>query len=157
MPVSQELKSEIYAFGTSASARIQPSAVVVQLDDQPVEGGDNPVYGDVTWRTMISSDRTPSSDLLLGVAEFKSNGVLHLHRHEPPEFYLCLSGSGVVTIDGIEHPVKAGTAVYIPGNAEHGVVAGTVGLTFAYGFAQHSFADIDYVFSVTAPSLVDDV
>ncbi|MGB5871535.1 MAG: cupin domain-containing protein [Albidovulum sp.] len=123
------------------------NAFTRQLDDLPVEGGTDPVYGDVTWRTLISADRTPSADFLLGVAEFPAHGVLNLHRHAPPEFYLCTAGSGVVTIDGVENHVTAGTAVFIPGNAEHGVKAGADGLTFAYGFAQNAFSDIEYVFS----------
>ena len=124
-----------------------PQAFISKLEDQPVECGLDQGHGTVTWRTLISSDRTPSSDFLLGWAEFPPNGVLHLHRHEPPEFYLCLAGSGIVTIDGCEHRLAVRTAVYVPGNAEHGVIAGHDGLTFAYGFAKDSFADINYVFS----------
>ena len=120
---------------------------VRQLDGLAVEGGTDPTYGNVTWRTLISADRTPSTDFLLGVAGFPAHGVLHLHRHLPPEFYFCTAGSGTVTIDGVEHPVSSGSAVFIPGNAEHGVVAGENGLTFAYGFAQNAFSDIEYVFS----------
>lgn len=157
MPTTLEMRSEIHELHNTVAAYKPSSAVVVQLEDQPVEGGNNPVYGDVSWRTLISSDRTPTSDLILGVAEFSAHGVLHLHRHEPAEFYMCLSGSGVVTIDGIKHPVKAGSAVFVPGNAEHGVLAGVEGLTFAYGFAQQSFTDVDYVFSTNGPSLVDTV
>ena len=157
MPTTLEMRSEIYEHHNTETPYKRSLAVVVQLEDQPVEGGNNPVYGDVTWRTLISSDRTPTSDLLLGVAEFAAHGVLHLHRHEPAEFYMCLTGSGIVTIDGVEHIVKSGSAVFVPGNAEHGVVAGAEGLTFAYGFAQHSFADVDYVFSTSGPSLVDTV
>jgi hypothetical protein len=58
MPATQEMKSDIYAFETTATSQKLSSAVVVQLHDQPIEGGHNPVYGDVTWRTLISSDRT---------------------------------------------------------------------------------------------------
>lgn len=123
---------------------------VRHLDSLPVEGGTDPAYGDVTWRTLISADRTPSTGFLLGVAEFPAQGVLHLHRHLPPEFYLCTAGSGIVTIDGVEHEVTIGSAVFIPGNAEHGVIAGENGLTFAYGFAQNAFSDIEYVFSNTS-------
>lgn len=113
----------------------------------PVEGGSESGYGDVTWRTLISADRTKSSEFLLGVAEFPPHGVLLPHRHAPPEFYYCVSGSGVVTIDGVAHQVSTGSAVFVPGNAEHGVEAGPHGLSFAYGFARSSFCEIEYVFS----------
>lgn len=120
---------------------------VAQLDDQPVEGGFDPAFGNVTWQTLISGERTASSGLVLGVATFPGNGVLHLHRHTPPEFYLVLTGSGVVTMDGVEHHIAPGSAVYIPGDVEHGVVAGPDGMTFAYGFGEDTFSDIEYCFS----------
>ena len=49
------------------------------INDLPVEGGTDPVVGDVTWKTLICSDRTQSSGILLGVAEFPANGVLNPH------------------------------------------------------------------------------
>ena len=156
MPATQELRSNPHNYGPTLNRIQQSSAVVIKLDDQPIEGGDNPVYGDVTWRTLISADRTPTSDLLLGVAEFQAHGVLHLHRHEPAEFYLCLMGSGIVTIDGKEHLIDPGSAVFIPGNAEHGVVAGVQGMTLAYGFAQHAFTDVQYVFSGDSSSPIEN-
>ncbi|WP_284176647.1 cupin domain-containing protein [Frigidibacter sp. SD6-1] len=132
----------------SANQNDAPAAGFVRnLADLPAEGGVDPVFGNVTWRTLISSDRTRSNDLVLGVAEFPPHGMLNLHRHEPPEFYFCLSGSGTVMIDGRAHVVAAGAAVYIPGNAEHGVQAGADGLAFAYGFAKDAFGDVSYQFS----------
>lgn len=118
-----------------------------RIEHQSIECGPEAIFGNVTWRTLISADRTPSSDFILGIAEFPPAGILKLHRHTPPEFYLCLSGSGVVTVDGHEHEFATGAAVFIPGDAEHGVTAGPTGLSFAYGFAQQAFSDVEYVFS----------
>ncbi|MGB7285980.1 MAG: cupin domain-containing protein [Salaquimonas sp.] len=120
---------------------------VAALDDQPIEGGFDPAFGNVTWQTLISGDKTNSNGLILGVATFPANGVLHLHRHLPPEFYFCIAGSGVVTMDGLKYTITQGSAVYIPGNVEHGVVAGPGGLTFAYGFSEDAFSAIEYRFS----------
>jgi quercetin dioxygenase-like cupin family protein len=120
---------------------------VTLLDDQPIEGGFDASCGDVTWQTLISGDQTDSNGLVLGLATFPANGVLHLHRHTPPEFYFGMSGSGIVTLDGVEYPIVAGTAVYIPSDVEHGVVAGPDGLTFSYGFGEDSFSAIEYRFS----------
>ncbi|MBD3677780.1 MAG: cupin domain-containing protein [Rhodobacteraceae bacterium] len=118
-----------------------------------LEGGTDPAFGTVQWRTLISGDRTPSTGLVLGVAEFGAYGTLLPHRHAPEEFYFCLSGDGVVTIEGTPHPITPGVAIYIPAEAEHGVVAGTEGLTFVYGFARNSFGEVDYRFS--APANID--
>jgi mannose-6-phosphate isomerase-like protein (cupin superfamily) len=43
-----------------------------------------------------------------------------LHRHAPPETYYVFAGAGIVSLDGREIPVKAGSAVFIPGMAEPG-------------------------------------
>ncbi|WP_095588298.1 cupin domain-containing protein [Actibacterium ureilyticum] len=119
----------------------------VNLDSLPVEGGTDPAFGSVTWRTLVCGDRTPSRDMVLGVAEFGPYGTLLPHRHAHAEFYLGLSGDGVVTLGGVPHQIAPGVAIYVPGDAEHGVVAGPVGLRFAYGFAADRFADVTYRFS----------
>jgi len=130
-----------------ASAVGPEAAFSVRAEDLPEEGGVDPTVGTVTWRTMISADRTPSCDLTIGIAEFPPHGTLNAHRHLPPEFYLGLSGTGVVTIEGVPHVISKNVGVYIPANAEHDVLAGSKGLSMAYGFAQAAFTDVDYVFS----------
>lgn len=129
------------------AANDTPTAFVAALNDQPIEGGFDPAFGNVTWQTLISGDKTPSNGLVLGVATFPANGILHLHRHVPPEFYFCLSGSGVVTMDGQPHQIAPGAAVFIPANVEHAVRAGADGLKFAYGFGENAFSEIVYQFS----------
>jgi hypothetical protein len=37
--------------------------------------------GALTWQTLISADRTPSSSLVVGVAEFPPGGHLGLRQH----------------------------------------------------------------------------
>lgn len=133
----------------SAAANYNPTGFVAVLDDQPIEGGFDPAFGNVTWQTLISGDKTPSNGLILGVATFPACGVLHLHRHTPPEFYYVLGGSGTVTLSGRPVEVFPGSAIFIPANAEHGVTAGSAGLTFVYGFGEDAFSQIEYKFSAT--------
>lgn len=116
----------------------------VDLMDLPLEGGEDPAFGTVRWRTLVCGDRTPSSGMVLGVAEFGPGGTLRPHRHGPAEVYFGLTGAGTVTIEGVPHRIAPGVAVYLPPEAEHGVVAGPMGLTFAYGFPTGRFADVDY-------------
>ncbi len=147
MCVSTLLEAATDVVFVPEAANDNSAGFVTVLADQPIEGGFDPVFGDVTWQTLISGDKTMSNGLVLGVATFPANGVLHLHRHAPPEFYFCLEGSGVVTIGGQPLAVAPGTAVYIPANAEHGVCAGPDGLKFAYGFGENAFSAIEYQFS----------
>jgi quercetin dioxygenase-like cupin family protein len=113
----------------------------------PLEGGDDPAFGTVRWRTLVCGDRTPSSGVVLGVAEFGPGDTLEPHRHGPAEVYFGLAGDGVVTIGGVAHEIRPGVAVYIPAGAEHGAVAGPSGLSFAYTFPTARFADVDYRFT----------
>ncbi|MEQ9694362.1 cupin domain-containing protein [Shimia sp. SDUM112013] len=127
----------------------EPSSTAFSLDaaNVPLEGGTDPAYGTVRWRTLINGNSDAPKEFVLGIAEFDPHGMLHPHRHDAAEFYFGLEGRGTVTIDGIPHEIAPGVAIYVPANAEHGTVAGPEGLRFSYGFAESSFADITYRFS----------
>ena len=104
--------------------------------------------GRLTFRTVFSADSTATQCFVTGVAELPKDGYLALHRHEQAETYHVLSGTGIVTLDGIEHPVRPGSNVFIPGFSEHGIRnAGALALRFFYALAADSFIDIEYVFS----------
>jgi quercetin dioxygenase-like cupin family protein len=103
----------------------------------------------VRWRTLLSADRTPTGSLTVGVAELPP-GVsedFRPHRHEQAEAYYILSGEGIVTISGVEHPVRPGSAVFIPGGALHGAVnTGAHLLRLLYVFPAASFDEVRYEF-----------
>ena len=109
---------------------------------------DDPVRGDVSFRVLFSADRTPTSSLYTGLTELAPGGWLGLHRHTQAEVYHLVEGSGVVVLDGVEHPVAAGSAVFIPGDAEHGIRnTGEGTLRFVYAFATDAIDDVVYRFS----------
>jgi len=120
---------------------------VANADHAPLEGGTDPAFGTVCWRTLFSADRTATAGMVLGVAEFGPNGTLLPHTHTPAEFYFGLSGDGIVTIDGIAHDLRSGVALFIPGDTEHGTTAGPDGLRFLYGFPTDRFSDVEYLFT----------
>jgi quercetin dioxygenase-like cupin family protein len=148
--VPHMIGAEPAAKAANASSAVPGVGFAIDSAALAVEGGTDPAFGTVTWKTLISGDRTPTSEFVLGMAEFEAHGTLHPHRHAPAEFYIGMSGNGVVTIDGVAHSIAAGVAIYVPGNAEHGVVAGPEGLRFAYGFAEAAFAGIAYHFTAKA-------
>ncbi|MGR3375255.1 cupin domain-containing protein [Salipiger abyssi] len=128
-------------------AALMSFAVMADAASAPLEGGEDPAFGSVFWRTLFCADRTPTKGMVLGIAEFGPMGTLLPHRHGPAEIYFGLSGAGIVTIDGVPHPLGPETALYIPEDAEHGTVAGPEGLRFLYIFPRDRFADVEYRFS----------
>ena len=103
--------------------------------------------GLIYWKTLVSGDVTHSEALTMGIAKIPPAGMLHEHRHRQAEIYLILQGTGSVRIDGKTRPVRAGSAVFIPGNAVHSCEnTGALDLRFAYVFPANSFEEVEYVF-----------
>ena len=103
--------------------------------------------GLVYWRTLVSGDVTHSEALTMGIAKIPPAGGLHQHRHRQAEIYLVLEGTGSARIDGKTRPVRAGSAVFIPGNVAHSCEnTGGSDLRFAYVFPADSFEEVEYVF-----------
>jgi mannose-6-phosphate isomerase-like protein (cupin superfamily) len=128
--------------------RIEP--LVLRVADVAEDGWDDPVHGRVRWRTLFSGDLTPTEKITLGIATLDAGDRLKPHRHDPPEVYMILDGHAVVTIDGVDHAVGPDTAVFIPGNAEHGIRnPGPARVRFLYAFGVDSFADVVYRFTGT--------
>jgi quercetin dioxygenase-like cupin family protein len=120
---------------------------VLEEADRPVEGWHDE-RGHLTWRTLFSAGATPTDTLVSGVAELPEGGFLALHRHDQAETYYVLSGEGVVTLDGVEHPIRPGSNVFIPGGHEHGARnTGAAVLRVFYVLAADDFGDVEYVFS----------
>jgi quercetin dioxygenase-like cupin family protein len=121
--------------------------LVLQDDDRPVDGWHDE-RGHLTWRTLFSAGTTPTDTLVTGVAEMPEGGFLALHRHDQAETYYVLSGEGVVTLDGVEHPIRPGSNVFIPGGREHGARnTGPGVLRVFYVLAADDFTEVEYVFS----------
>lgn len=121
--------------------------VVANADHAPLEGGEDPAFGTVRWRTLFCADRTATAGMVMGIAEFGSFGTLLPHRHGPAEMYFGLGGAGIVTIDGTAHEIAPNVALFIPADAEHGTVAGAEGLRFLYVFPRDRFSEVEYRFS----------
>jgi mannose-6-phosphate isomerase-like protein (cupin superfamily) len=116
--------------------------------DAPRGGWDDPVRGRVGWRTLFSQGLTPTAGMTCGVTELGPGDWLGLHRHAPHEVYYVFAGAGIVSLQGREIPVKAGSAVFIPGMAEHGIrQTGTEVLRLFYAFPVDSFDGVEYLFT----------
>lgn len=111
------------------------------------EGWNNERHGRIAWRTLFSSERTPTESLTAGVGEIGPGDRLEAHQHTPTEVYYIFAGEGAVRIGEEEYRLKPGSAVFIPGNAVHGLRnTGRDILRFFYVFAADSFEEVDYRF-----------
>lgn len=106
-------------------------------------------HGDISWHTLLSAPQTQTSDMSAGIAVCPAKtGYLALHCHAQSEIYYILEGKGNLTIEGRVHRVSQGSVVYIPGDAEHGIVnTGEDALRWLYVFPTGSFGDVVYRFS----------
>jgi mannose-6-phosphate isomerase-like protein (cupin superfamily) len=112
------------------------------------ERWDDERRGRVQWRTLFSAESTPTEGLTAGIIKIMAGNQLEVHRHAPPEVYYFLAGKGVLSVDGREYPVRRGTAVFIPGNADHGLRnTGTIPLRAFYTFPADSFSEVTYLFA----------
>jgi len=118
--------------------------------DLPWEGWDESqteTRGNVIWKTLFSQGKTESEALTVGVAVVPPGGALSPHRHAQPEIYYILAGEGVMELEDQRYSVSAGTAIFIPGNAKHGIANPNVtDVRFLYAFAADSFEDVIYLF-----------
>ncbi len=119
---------------------------LIEESEVAVESGDEEIDGKgVSWRTLISADRTPTREVSGGVCEIEPGGELKLHRHPTLELYYFLQGEGVVRLSDGEHAVRAGTTVSIPADAPHGIRnTGASPLKLFYVFPVDSFAEVQY-------------
>lgn len=105
--------------------------------------------GNLTWKTLFSSGKTPTNSLCTGIAVCPPlSGHLCSHKHAQAEVYFIIEGQGMVKVDGNESKVQAGTVVFIPGNAEHAIWnLGEGALRWLYVFPTDAFEDVVYQFS----------
>jgi len=125
-------------------------AIVRQLADRDWQGWPAEqvaVRGQVMWKDLLGSDPAEGANMVMGVARLRPGEALSPHRHAQPETYFMLTGRGDVTIDGVTRDVPAGTLVFIPGDAEHGIRnPHAEELQFLYAFAVADFNSVVYRF-----------
>lgn len=108
---------------------------------------DDPARGSIRWKTLISGDVTNTDTLVCGIALMDKAETLALHSHPQPELYFGLEGEVDVQINGTAHRLKPGVALFIPGDAVHGVLAADQPVRWFYTFAADAFPDIAYTFA----------
>jgi mannose-6-phosphate isomerase-like protein (cupin superfamily) len=124
---------------------------VIDEANAPQDGWDDPVRGRLRWRTLFSRGLTQTAGMTCGVTELGPGDWLGLHRHAPPEVYYVFAGAGILSLEGREVPMSAGSGVFIPSMAEHGIrQTGNQVLRLFYAFPVDSFDSVEYLFSAAS-------
>jgi quercetin dioxygenase-like cupin family protein len=124
-----------------------PSATVLHEHDVEAESWNDATRGTLTFRTLFGGPTSRIGQFTAGVAELKPGEWLGVHSHEQAEIYYVFQGELLLQIDGTEHPLRAGSAVSIPGGAMHGLRSvGSTPARLFYTLAADSFDEVEYVF-----------
>jgi quercetin dioxygenase-like cupin family protein len=66
---------------------------------------------------------------MINLIEFEAGAVVPAHSHPHEQLGLCLRGTQVLVIDGVEHPCGPMEGYVIPGGVEHSAHCGPDGAT----------------------------
>lgn len=129
----------------------KPKALVRRLADLEWDGwppAEAAERGAVTWKDLLGGQGPGGPNMVMGVARVRCGEALKAHRHSEPENYYTLSGRGVVTVEGQAIAVETGTAIFIPGDAEHQIDNFEAeDLLILYTFAVQNWNEVQYRFS----------
>ena len=78
----------------------------------------NDMVKNVAGRVMIGKE-DGADNFCMRVFEIEKDGFTPRHTHEWEHEIFVHTGSGEIFIDGTWHPMKPGTAVFVPPNADH--------------------------------------
>lgn len=83
------------------------------------------LYVDETYSSKMLIDHTNSLtknvQINMGIIAPGAKHSDHSHGQEYDEVYLIQRGRALVRLDGVEHELEAGDAVFIPGGAMHAI------------------------------------
>ena len=79
---------------------------------------DHPEVKNAAMKVLVGIDEG-WSDHVMRIIELDPEGYSPKHRHDWPHINYMIEGSGVLTIEGKEHPVERGGYAYVPANTEH--------------------------------------
>ena len=104
--------------------------------DEPIPETASPALVDLTRRAAAATRSGPawtgvSDDLNVNLLVFQpGEGVAEHVNAEVDVLVIGIRGTGTLTVDGVEHPMRAGSALLIPKGTRRGTWAGEA--AFAY-------------------------
>lgn len=68
---------------------------------------------------VLVSEKEGWDDHVMRVVEVEKDGYTPKHSHAWPHINYVIEGQGVLMIEGVDHPLEAGTYAFVPDNALH--------------------------------------
>lgn len=128
----------------------EPQPIVVQESDRAWETWppeQRPTRGGAHWKTLFSAERTPTCHLTMGWLELAPGERVPRHQHPQAEQYFVVEGEARLETASAPRRLTAGSAVFLPGDAPHGLVnVGEERLRLVYVFDADRFGDVVYDF-----------
>jgi quercetin dioxygenase-like cupin family protein len=126
--------------------------LVVREEDVPMETWNDPVRGQVGFRTLLGGPHGGSRGIVQGIAYLEPGRTEGAHHHsEADETIHVLAGSGEARLDGHVSALRVGDTVFLPAGVVHEWRAGPHGLKFLYSFPADRFDGIAYRFEAGTP------
>ena len=129
-----------------------------EINALPIQGFPEPGRIVGGFQTIFANESTPTDELTFGIARFPAKNETKisyeaLHRNTPAEFYYIIQGHMYFLLEGKEHRVSAGHAIFIPGGGEHGFCNPSYDeeLVFVWGLATPGSNGIESKFSEVQP------
>ena len=95
-------------------ANSHPASLVRHEDESPKE------RSTCGWRHRLISRQDAGLHVAAWAHAVDIDGAREHYHKRSTELYYVLEGEGTVTLDGVEHPVRAGSIVHIPPGVVHG-------------------------------------
>jgi quercetin dioxygenase-like cupin family protein len=71
---------------------------------------------------LVGQNNTSIKNISIQYSEISIEKEQPLHKHFPEQCYYIIEGKGLMIIDNEKKKVKSGDVIYIPSNAEHGII-----------------------------------
>jgi len=92
--------------------------MVGHIDDLICQKITHPSANQAAMKVLVS-EKEGWQDHVMRVVEVNKDGYTPKHSHPWPHINYVIEGEGSLMINGVEHPLKAGSYAFVPDNALH--------------------------------------
>lgn len=91
---------------------------------------ENPILKGVTKQVLVGPEQG-WEDHVMRMFTLYEGGFAPRHSHDWPHILYAVEGEGTLYMDGVDHPLTAGSTAFVPSNIEHQILnAGSAQFVF---------------------------